>query len=61
MKLLEGTNAPTKIRIFGNAKKRLNERSIHWVKNARNRSYSGPHFLAFGLNIQYECSKCGPE
>ena len=61
MKLLEGTNAPTNIRIFGNAKKRLNEHGIHWLKSARNRSYSGPHFPAFGLNIQSECGKYGPE
>ena len=40
----------------------------HWLKSVSIRSYSGAHFLAFGLNteryevslpIQPECGKCG--
>ena len=43
-----------------------NRDSSHCVKSVRIRSYSGPHFRAFGLNmerygvslrIQYECGK----
>ena len=29
------------------------ERACHCVKSVRIRSYSGPHFPAFGLNTQY--------
>ena len=29
----------------------------HYVKSVSIRSYSGPHFPAFGLNIQSECGK----
>ena len=32
-------------------------RMVHCVKNAHIRSYSGPHFPAFGLTIQFECGK----
>ena len=30
---------------------------LHCVKSVRIRSYSGPHFPVFGLNIQSECGK----
>ena len=32
-------------------------KTTHYVKSVRIRSYSGPHFPAFGLNIQSECGK----
>ena len=41
--------------------------NIHWVKSVRIRSYSGPHFPAFGLNLEYlsvfspNAENCGPE
>ena len=43
------------------------ERACHCVKSVRIRSYSGPHFPAFGLNTEYlsvfspNAGKCGPE
>ena len=36
-------------------KKKMNV--LHCVKSVRIRSYSGPYFPAFGLNIQSECGK----
>ena len=42
-------------------------RTLHCVKRVRIRSYSGPHFPAFGLNTPYisvfspNVGKCGPE
>ena len=44
-----------------------NQGSIHCVKNVRIRSYSSPHFPAFGLNTERHfvlspnAGKCGPE
>ena len=32
--------------------KRLDWESLHCVKSGRVRSYSGPHFPAFGLNTE---------
>ena len=33
--------------------------NFHWVKSVHIRSYSGPHFLAFGLNTErYSVSLC---
>ena len=34
------------------------EHTIHCVKSVRIRSYSGPHFPAFGLNTE-RCGVCG--
>ena len=31
----------------------------HCIKGVRIRSYSGPHFSAFGLNTDQNNSKCG--
>ena len=44
-----------------------NRQMYHCVKSVRVRSYSGPHFLAFGLNTETKyvfsahVGKCGPE
>ena len=35
--------------------------NLHCLKSVNIRSYSVPYFPAFGLNIQSECGKYGPE
>ena len=37
------------------------KKRIHCVKSIRIRSYSGPHFSAFGLNTERYAGICGPE
>ena len=37
------------------------DRTLHCVESVHIRSYSGPHFPAFGLNTSPNVRKCGPE